>query len=89
MPNISNAKNQHDSNKGGRGMSQGNKAGNNGQVLLLNTESMDRETNNTSKMGGQNTTTGSNHKRMTSNPNNYVKVQNSEVQSAGTADAFS
>ena len=52
MPNISNAKNQHDSNKGGRGMSQGNKAGNNGQVLLLNTESMDRETNNTSKMGG-------------------------------------
>lgn len=70
-------------------MSQGNKAVNNGQVLLLNTESMDRETNNTSKVGGQNTTTGSNHKRMTSNPNNYVKVQNSEVHSQGTADAFS
>ena len=53
MPNITNAKNQHDSNKGGsRGMNQVNKAVNNGQVLLLNTESMDRETNNTSKVGG-------------------------------------
>ena len=49
-------------------------------MLLLNTESMDRETANTSKLGG------SNHKRITSNPTNYVKVQNAEVSSAGTAD---
>ncbi len=43
---------------------------------------MDRETANTSKMGG------SNHKRITQNTNNYVKVQNAEVSSAGTADAL-
>lgn len=51
-------------------------------MLLLNTESMDRETANTSKMG----VGGSNHKRVPSNPNNYVKIQNSEVSSAGTTD---
>ena len=53
---------------------------------MLNTESMDRETANTSKIGGG-ATTGSHHKRVTSNPNttNYVKVQNSEIQSQGAA----
>ena len=55
-------------------------------VLLLNTESMDRETANTSKIGGG--TTGSNHKRVTSHPNNYVKVQNSEINSSGTTDGM-
>ena len=43
---------------------------------------MDRETANTSKVGG------SHHKRVTSNPNSYVKVQNSEVASAGTAEVM-
>lgn len=55
---------------------------NNNGVLLLNTESMDRETANTSKLGG------STQKRGVSNPNSYVKVQNSEVASAGTADVM-
>lgn len=72
----------------GRGHSQGNVISktyqgpvNNG-VLLLNTESTDRETANTSKLGG------SNHKRVASNANNYVKVQNSDVASAGAADTM-
>lgn len=43
---------------------------------------MDRETANTSKMGG------SNRKLIVSNATNYVKVQNSDVASAGTADAM-
>ena len=74
MPNISNIKSSDKS----RGVSQPNKqiAGPNG-VLLLNTESMDRETANTSKIGA---TTGSHHKRVASNSNtnNYVKVHNSQ-----------
>jgi len=56
--------------------------GNSG-ALLLKTESMDRETANTSKIGA---TAGSNHKRVTSHPNTYVKIQNSEVSSVGTAE---
>lgn len=60
------------------------KGANNGAVLLLKTESMDRETANTSKIG---VTAGSNHKRMTSHPNTYVKIQSSEVSSVGTTDA--
>lgn len=43
---------------------------------------MDRETANTSKIGGG----GSNHKRVTSNPNSFVKIQNSEAHSAGMSD---
>ena len=78
MPNISNVKKQ-DSSTGG----PHKKAGNNG-VLLLKTESMDRETANTSKQGAL---AGSAHKRVTSHPNTYVKIQNSEVSSAGTTDA--
>lgn len=49
---------------------------NNG-VLLLNTESMDRETAHTTSKNN-----GSNHKRIVSNANNFVKVQNCEVASA-------
>ena len=45
---------------------------------------MDRETANTSKNGQM---AGSAHKRVTSHPNTYVKIQNSEVSSAGTTDA--
>ena len=82
MPNIANVK-----DKIGQQQFHGNSQGLNNskgpagsEVLLLNTESMDRETANTSKLGG------SNHKRITSNPTNYVKVQNAEVSSAGTAD---
>ena len=48
MPNIANVKHQHD--KQPRGM-------------VVKTESMDKETANTSKMGGQ-----------AKNTNNYVKV---------------
>ena len=58
----------------------------NTQVLQLNTESMDRDTANTSKIGGG----GSHHKRVMSNPNSsYVKIQNNtEMQSTnGTSDA--
>ena len=87
MPNISNIKSQDGAGSNKRGTSQGHANKKAAGVLLLNTESMDRETANTSKLGN-NATTGSNHKRMTSNPNNYVKVQNSEVSSAGTADAM-
>ena len=62
----------------------------NGAVLLLNTESMDRETANTSKIGGGGqVTAGSGHKRLNSNPaSNYVKVQNSEISTTGTADVM-
>ena len=60
------------------------KKGANNGVLLLKTESMDRETANTSKQGAL---AGSAHKRVTSHPNTYVKIQNSEVSSAGTTDA--
>ena len=75
MPNIGNVKNNKDGGKG-----KGSQAG----VLLLKTESTDRETANTSKIGA---TTGSNHKRIVSNPASYVKIQNSELSSTGTADA--
>ena len=69
MPNISNVKNNKDAGK--------NKGANNqNAVLLLKTESTDRETANTSKIGA---TTGSNHKRIVSNPSSYVKIQNSEL----------
>ena len=77
MPNIQNVKKQESS--GG----PQNKAANSG-VILLKTESMDRETANTSKNGQM---AGSAHKRVTSHPNTYVKIQNSEVSSAGTTDA--
>lgn len=77
MPNIGNVKKKQE------GAAKKNAAGNSG-VLLLKTESMDRETANTSKVGA---TAGSSHKRVTSHPNTYVKIQNSEVSSAGTADA--
>jgi len=82
MPNISNVKQTAAADKS-RGVSQPNKqgggVGNNG-VLLLNTDSMDRETANTSKIGGGGGTTGSHHKRIASNSNtnNYVKVHNSQ-----------
>ena len=78
MPNIQNVKNQHEIaevNRGGpRGASYGIQKvtpNSGGGVLQLNTESMDRETANTSKVGG---VTGSNHKRMHSNQTGYVKV---------------
>ena len=74
MPNIQNVKKQDSQSKGGQ---------NNG-VLLLKTESMDRETANSSKNGPLG---ASAHKRVTSHPNSYVKIQNSEVSSAGTTDA--
>ena len=78
MPNIGNVKNNtKDAGKGKGGSTQ---AG----VLLLKTESTDRETANTSKIGA---TTGSNQKRIVSNPASYVKIQNSELSSTGTADA--
>ena len=77
MPNIGNVNKKNDA--GSKKQPQGSSG-----VLLLNTSSMDRETANTSKIGA---TAGSNHKRITSNPNNYVKIQNSEISSAGTADA--
>ena len=79
MPNIANVKHQHDNNVGG-GKQQP-------RGMVVKTESMDQETANTSKMGGQAT---SHHKGITAskNTNNYVKVQNSEISSAGTADAM-
>lgn len=43
---------------------------------------MDRETANTSKIA-QNHTNASGHKRVASNPNGYVMVQNNEVLSEG------
>ena len=80
MPNISNINNEGKARGASHGPSSNvNKSGG---VLQLNTESMDRETANTSKLGG------SHHKRMASNPNSYVKVQNSEVASAGTAEVM-
>ena len=60
MPNIENVKNNtKDAGKGKGGSTQ---AG----VLLLKTESTDRETANTSKIGA---TTGSNQKRIVSKSN--------------------
>jgi hypothetical protein len=59
MPNIQNVKGKQDKNATSNG------------VLLLKTESMDRETANTSKIGANQ---GSNHKRVTSHPNTYVKI---------------
>jgi len=80
MPNIANVKHAHEQH--GQTAKKQVARG----VLLMNSESMDRETANTSKLGGA-ATTGSNHKRVTSNPNTYVKIQNSDIASAGTADA--
>ena len=62
------------------------KPANRNGVLLLKTESMDRETANTSKIAAPG---GSAHKRLATNANTnaYVKIQNSEVSSAGTTDA--
>jgi len=62
MPNIGNVKNQN-----GKKETSKNAAA----VLLLKTESTDRETANTSKIGA---TTGSNHKRLASHPGKYVKI---------------
>ncbi len=96
MPNIGNIKKQDGGNVSKtRGASQGSGINNKGTgILLLNTDSMDRETANTSKLGNNHTAGGStNHKRMASNPNgnsSYVKVQNSEIMSSatGTADGM-
>ncbi len=96
MPNIGNIKKQDVGNGSKtRGASQGSGINNKGTgILLLNTDSMDRETANTSKLGNNHTAGGStNHKRMASNPNgnsSYVKVQNSEIMSSatGTADGM-